>query len=85
MRREPPRSAADYAPLVFPALMLVVFFVAPFSIMIAVSFFKRNPAGFYTPDFVFDNGAPPGDAVATLAADFLYSVLNPRIRLGGEQ
>ncbi|TIU49275.1 MAG: ABC transporter permease subunit, partial [Mesorhizobium sp.] len=24
-------------------------------------------------------------AVATLAADFLYSVLNPRIRLGAEQ
>lgn len=57
MRREPPRALADYAPLFFPALMLIVFFVVPFSIMIAVSFFKRNPAGFYTPDFVFDNYA----------------------------
>ena len=37
--------------------MLIVFFVVPFSTMIAVSFFKRNPAGFYTPDFVFDNYA----------------------------
>jgi putative spermidine/putrescine transport system permease protein len=37
--------------------MLTVFFVVPFSIMIAVSFFRRDPAGFYTPDFVFDNYA----------------------------
>lgn len=57
MRREPPKSLADYMPLVFPGLMLTVFFVVPFSIMIAVSFFKRNPSGFYTPDFVFDNYA----------------------------
>lgn len=57
MRREPPRSFTDYAPLVFPALMLTVFFVVPFSIMIAVSFFRRDPAGFYTPDFVVDNYA----------------------------
>lgn len=35
--------------------MLTVFFVVPFSIMIAVSFFQRDPAGFYSPDFVFDN------------------------------
>jgi putative spermidine/putrescine transport system permease protein len=55
MRREPPRTLADYAPLAFPALMLIVFFIVPFSTMIAVSFFKRNPASFYTPDFVFDN------------------------------
>ncbi len=57
MRREPPKSLADYMPLAFPGLMLTVFFVVPFSIMIAVSFFKRNPSGFYTPDFVFDNYA----------------------------
>ena len=57
MRREPPRKLADYAPLAFPALMLTVFFVVPFSIMIAVSFFRRDPAGFYTPDFVVDNYA----------------------------
>ncbi|ESW66947.1 ABC transporter permease [Mesorhizobium sp. C277A] len=57
MRREAPKSIADYTPLFFPALMLIVFFVVPFSTMIAVSFFKRNPSGFYTPDFVFDNYA----------------------------
>ncbi len=57
MRREPPRTLADYAPVGFPGLMLVVFFVVPFGIMIAVSFFRRDPAGFYTPDFVFDNYA----------------------------
>lgn len=57
MRREPPRTLADYAPVAFPGLMLIVFFVVPFGIMIAVSFFRRDPAGFYTPDFVFDNYA----------------------------
>jgi len=57
MKREAPHTIADYAPLAFPGAMLTVFFVIPFSIMIAVSFFKRNPAGFYTPDFVFDNYA----------------------------
>ncbi|MGX5848005.1 ABC transporter permease [Mesorhizobium sp. PL10] len=57
MRREAPKSVADYTPLFFPALMLIIFFVVPFSTMIAVSFFKRNPSGFYTPDFVFDNYA----------------------------
>lgn len=55
MRREPPRSLADYAPLAFPAIMLLVFFVIPFSTMIAVSFFRRDPAGFYSRDFIFDN------------------------------
>lgn len=57
MRREPPRAPADYAPLAFPAIMLVVFFVVPFSTMIAVSFFRRDPAGFYSVDFVLDNYA----------------------------
>ena len=57
MKREPPRALADYAPLAFPGAMLTVFFVLPFSIMIAISFFKRNQSGFYTPDFVFDNYA----------------------------
>lgn len=55
MRREKPRTLADFAPLVFPALMLLVFFVVPFSTMIAVSFFRRDPAGFYSRDFIFDN------------------------------
>ncbi len=57
MRRESPQRLADYAPLAFPAAMLLVFFVAPFATMIAVSFFKRQQGGFYTPDFVLDNYA----------------------------
>jgi putative spermidine/putrescine transport system permease protein len=57
MRREPPKTALDYAPLAFPAGMLILFFVVPFGTMIAVSFFKRDPTGFYSPDFVFDNYA----------------------------
>lgn len=55
MKREPPKNLADYSPLFFPAVMLVVFFVVPFSTMIAVSFFQRQQGGFYTPDFVLDN------------------------------
>lgn len=55
MRREAPTRAADYAPLVFPGLMLLVFFVLPFGTMTAVSFFRREQGGFYTPDFVLSN------------------------------
>ena len=57
MRREAPRSWRDYLPLAFPAAMLIVFFVVPFGTMIVVSFFRRQQAGFYTPDFVFTNYA----------------------------
>lgn len=57
MRREAPQKLTDYGPLLFPAGMLITFFVVPFATMIAVSFFKRNPSGFYTPDFVFENYA----------------------------
>jgi putative spermidine/putrescine transport system permease protein len=57
MKRESPRSAADYGPLFFPAFMLVVFFVIPFATMVAISFFRRDPAGFYSADFVVDNYA----------------------------
>lgn len=55
MKREPPERVADYAPLLFPGLMLLVFFVVPFGTMTAVSFFRREQGGFYTPDFVFSN------------------------------
>lgn len=55
MRREPPRTVAEHAPLVFPAFMLLVFFVIPFGTMVAVSFFRRDLAGFYSIDFVVDN------------------------------
>lgn len=55
MKQEAPQGVADYAPIVFPGLMLLVFFVLPFGTMVAVSFFRRDPGGFYTPDFVFSN------------------------------
>ncbi|PRD44254.1 ABC transporter permease [Phyllobacterium phragmitis] len=55
MKREPPRTLADYGPLFFPATMLTVFFVVPFGTMIAVSFFQRQQGGFYTPAFVWSN------------------------------
>jgi putative spermidine/putrescine transport system permease protein len=44
-------------PVRFPALMLTAFFIVPFGIMIAVSFFKRVQGAFYTPDFVWENYA----------------------------
>jgi hypothetical protein len=46
MKPEPPHKLADYVPLIFPAIMLIVFFVIPFSTMITVSFFKRQQGGF---------------------------------------
>ena len=57
MRREPARTLSEHLPVIFPALMLLVFFVIPFGIMIAVSFFQREQGGFYTPDFVLSNYA----------------------------
>jgi putative spermidine/putrescine transport system permease protein len=56
MRRNP-RSAAELLPVLFPALMLTVFFVMPFGIMLSISFFRRIQGAFYEPDFVFDNYA----------------------------
>jgi putative spermidine/putrescine transport system permease protein len=55
MKRAPARTVGDYAPLAFPAAMLLTFFVVPFGIMVAVSFFRRQQGGFYTPDFVLSN------------------------------
>ena len=40
---------------VFPAAMLACFFVVPFSIMVAVSFFERIQGAFFEPAFVLDN------------------------------
>lgn len=39
----------EQAPLIFPALMLLAFFVVPFGLMIAVSLFERVAGGFYQP------------------------------------
>jgi putative spermidine/putrescine transport system permease protein len=48
---------ADTLPVFFPALMLTCFFVVPFGIMLAVSFYRRVQGAFYEPDFVLDNYA----------------------------
>jgi len=55
--RRPPRRAADYGPIAFPAVMLLLFFAVPFGLMIAVSFFQRIEGGFYEPAFVWSNYA----------------------------
>lgn len=47
----------EHAVLVYPALMLGVFFVVPFGIMLAVSFFHRVEGAFYEPAFELDNYA----------------------------
>ncbi len=57
MSRNGARGLAEILPVAFPALMLTAFFIVPFGIMLAVSFFKRVQGAFYTPDFVWDNYA----------------------------
>lgn len=47
----------QHAPLIYPAVVLVVFFVIPFGIMLAVSFFHRVEGAFYEPAFEFANYA----------------------------
>jgi putative spermidine/putrescine transport system permease protein len=48
-RERPSRGA--YAVLAFPVGMLVIFFLIPFGIMVATSFYHRVPGAFYTPAF----------------------------------
>jgi putative spermidine/putrescine transport system permease protein len=43
--------------LIYPAVMLAVFFVVPFGIMLAVSFFHRVEGAFYEPAFELANYA----------------------------
>lgn len=57
MRREPARGLVQHLPVIFPGLMLTIFFIVPFGTMVAVSFFRRQQGGFYTPDFVLANYA----------------------------
>jgi putative spermidine/putrescine transport system permease protein len=57
MRREPARGLIQHLPVIFPGLMLIVFFIVPFGTMVAVSFFRRQQGGFYVPDFVLANYA----------------------------
>ena len=59
VRSPPPLSARfkPYAFMLWPALMLGVFFVVPFVIMLVMSFFHRVQGGFYEPAFEFSNYA----------------------------
>ena len=57
MRRESEQASPTTLPVLFPAFMLTAFFVVPFAIMLAVSFFRRVQGAFYEPDFVLDNYA----------------------------
>jgi putative spermidine/putrescine transport system permease protein len=54
-----PRSMAlrEHAALLYPAVMLLAFFVVPFGIMLAVSFFHRVEGAFFEPAFEFANYA----------------------------
>ena len=51
------RRLTPYALLGYPTLMLGVFFLVPFGIMLAVSFFHRVEDAFYEPGFEFGNYA----------------------------
>jgi putative spermidine/putrescine transport system permease protein len=55
----PPRSTAlrEHAALLYPAVMLLAFFVVPFGIMLAVSFFHRVEGAFFEPAFELANYA----------------------------
>ena len=52
--RENP-SGRTYGVLAFPVAMLVIFFLIPFGIMVATSFYHRIEGAFYQPAFEFDN------------------------------
>jgi putative spermidine/putrescine transport system permease protein len=55
MTPRPPQHLREYVTVIYPALMLGIFFVVPFAIMVAMSFFHRDPAVFYRPAFEFAN------------------------------
>jgi putative spermidine/putrescine transport system permease protein len=57
MTQDTPQAPWAYAALLYPAVMLTLFFVVPFCIMLAVSFFHRVEGAFYEPAFELDNYA----------------------------
>lgn len=57
MTRRPPLGLREHAALIYPAAMLAVFFIVPFSIMLAVSFFHRVETAFFEPAFELANYA----------------------------
>jgi putative spermidine/putrescine transport system permease protein len=52
---EKPSGLKAHLPFIYPAVALLIFFVIPFGIMVAVSFFQREPGGFYTTTFSTGN------------------------------
>jgi len=52
---EKPKGLHAHLTLAYPALMLGIFFIVPFGLMAAVSFFHRQPGGFYIPSFELTN------------------------------
>lgn len=52
-RRAPTR--ATYGVLAFPVAFLAVFFLVPFGMMVAASFYRRIQGGFYEPAFEIDS------------------------------
>lgn len=55
MTGEKPKGVRAHLPMVYPAMMLGIFFIIPFGIMVAISFFHRQPGGFYVPGFELTN------------------------------
>ena len=55
MSGEKPTDLRAHLPLAYPAFMLGIFFIIPFAIMVAVSFFHREPGGFYITGFELTN------------------------------
>lgn len=55
--RTTPRGLRQHLPMLYPAAMLAVFFLVPFGIMVAFSFFHRVEGGFYEPAFELANYA----------------------------
>jgi putative spermidine/putrescine transport system permease protein len=50
-----PSGVKAHLPVLYPAIMLGLFFIIPFAIMVAVSFFQRQLGGFYNPVFELNN------------------------------
>ncbi len=50
-----PQNLRAHLAVAYPALMLAVFFIVPFAIMVTISFFHREPGGFYIPVFDLAN------------------------------
>lgn len=50
-----PQTRRPHLQLAYPGVMIVVLFVLPLLVMIALSFFRRVQGGFFEPAFVFRN------------------------------